>query len=99
MTQDADGITVTVDTANGREEVRTPFLLGADGARSTIRKQMEIDFKGYTLEEKFLLVGTSQSFTQFISDIEYVNYISDPDQFLFMLHVPEAWRLLYVFRK
>jgi 3-(3-hydroxy-phenyl)propionate hydroxylase len=95
IVQDEDGVNVTVEQPDGIHKVRTPFLLGADGARSTVRKESGMRFEGYTLEEKFLLVGTSQSFTQFISDIEYVNYISDPDQFLFMLHVPGAWRLLY----
>ncbi|WP_408007967.1 FAD-dependent oxidoreductase [Pseudalkalibacillus sp. A8] len=93
--QDADGVNVTFQTPDGEEVVRTPFLLGADGARSTTRKLLDIPFEGYTLEERFLLVGTPIAFDQFIPDIAYVNYISDPDQFLFILRVPEAWRLLY----
>ncbi|MED1796710.1 NAD(P)/FAD-dependent oxidoreductase [Brevibacillus nitrificans] len=95
MQQDEEGVTVTVQTAEGIKTLRTPYLLGADGARSTIRKLMGMPFEGYTLEERFLLVGTPVPFSNYLPDISYVNYISDPQEFLFILKVPEAWRLLY----
>lgn len=93
--QDADGVTVTVRTPQGIEQIRTPYLLGTDGGRSVVRKKLGVSFEGYTHEERWLLVGTSVSFQQYIPDLAYVNYISDPEQFLFILRVPEAWRFLY----
>lgn len=95
LQQDNEGVTVKVQTSTGVETLRTPYLLGADGARSTIRKLLGLSFDGYTLEERFLLVGTPVPFDQYLPDIGLVNYISDPDEFLFILKVPEAWRLLY----
>lgn len=94
-TQNGDSVSVNVRTPYGEESLIGSMLLGADGARSTVRRTMGVDFSGYTLEERFLLVGTPQSFHHYIPDIAYVNYISDPDEFLFILRVPEAWRLLY----
>jgi 2-polyprenyl-6-methoxyphenol hydroxylase-like FAD-dependent oxidoreductase len=93
--QDEDGVTVKIQTPNGEEVLRTPFLIGADGGRSTVRKQIGMSFEGYTLEERFLLIGTPVGFDQYLPDLAYVNYISDPDEFLFILRVPEAWRLLF----
>jgi len=93
--QDESGVTVKVQTPNGLETLRTPYFLGADGGRSTVRKKLGVTFEGYTFEERWLLVGTSSALDQYIPDLAYVNYISDPDQFLFMLRVPEAWRFLY----
>jgi 3-(3-hydroxy-phenyl)propionate hydroxylase len=95
ISQDKDGVTVTIQTLDGEQQFRTPFVLGADGARSAVRKLLGLSFEGYTLEERFLLVGTPVGFDQYIPDLAYVNYISDPDEFLFILRVPEAWRLLY----
>lgn len=95
FTQDEKGVTVTVETPNGREQIQTPYLVGTDGGRSKVRKIMGVDFDGYTHEERWLLVGTSKSFEQYIPDLAFVNYISDPEQFLFILRVPEAWRFLY----
>jgi 3-(3-hydroxy-phenyl)propionate hydroxylase len=95
ISQDQDGVTVLVKTPDGVQEIQTPFLLGADGARSSVRKMLDLSFEGYTLEERFLLSGTPVSFEPYLPDLTYVNYISDPDEFLFILRVPEAWRLLY----
>jgi len=95
FTQDESGVTVEVQTPKGNMAIRTPYLLGADGARSTVRKTLGFAFDGYTFEERWLLVGTPVALDQYIPDLAYVNYISDPEQFLFMLRVPEAWRFLY----
>lgn len=93
--QDKNGVTVIVKTPNGEERIRTPYLLGTDGGRSTVRKKLGVAFDGYTHEERWLLVGTPVAFDKYIPDLAYVNYISDPEQFLFILKVPEAWRFLY----
>lgn len=94
-TQDEDGVNVTVKTPNGLKDIHTPFLLGTDGGKSTVRKKLGVTFDGYTHEEKWILLGTPKIFTDYIPDLQLVNYISDPDQFLFILRVPGAWRLLY----
>jgi 3-(3-hydroxy-phenyl)propionate hydroxylase len=93
--QDQEGVTVTVQTPNGTKRIRTPYLLGTDGGRSAVRKKLGVKFDGYTHEERWLLVGTPVPFDRYIPDLAYVNYISDPEQFLFILRVPEAWRFLY----
>jgi 3-(3-hydroxy-phenyl)propionate hydroxylase len=56
FTQDQEGVTVSVQIPEGLQQFRTPFLLGADGARSTVRKTLGMKFDGYTLPERFLLV-------------------------------------------
>jgi 3-(3-hydroxy-phenyl)propionate hydroxylase len=93
--QDDNGITVTIKTPNGLTTLRTPYLVGTDGGRSTVRKKLGVKFDGYTHEERWLLVGTPVPFDRYIPDLAMVNYISDPEEFLFILRVPEAWRFLY----
>lgn len=48
IAQDADGVTVTLETG---ETVRAAYLVGADGGKSTVRKQLGIPFVGKTDEE------------------------------------------------
>ncbi|MGO1053113.1 FAD-dependent monooxygenase [Crossiella sp. CA198] len=48
LVQDADGVTLTVRTPEGEQEIRTRYLVGADGGRSTIRKRCGIGFPGVT---------------------------------------------------
>jgi len=93
--QDQDGVTVTLKNKDGEFTLRTPYLLGADGSHSKIRKQLGVEFPGYMLEERFYLTGTPVPFTNYLPDIGLVNYISDPEEFLFILKVPEAWRILW----
>ncbi len=47
LTQDEDGVSVEVSGAEGTTTLRGRYLVGADGARSTVRKLTGIDFPGY----------------------------------------------------
>ncbi|MFZ4452759.1 FAD-dependent oxidoreductase [Salibacterium aidingense] len=93
--QNENEVNVTIRTMDGEQTFTTPYLIAADGGRSTVRKLTEVGFEGYTHEERWLLVGTTADFHDYIPDLAYVNYISDPEEFLFILRVPEAWRFLY----
>ncbi len=56
LRQDATGATATLTDSGGRAvEVRTPWLVGCDGARSAVRKALGIPFEGAEYEENFLL--------------------------------------------
>nr|7VWP_A Chain A, FlsO1 [Micromonospora rosaria]7VWP_B Chain B, FlsO1 [Micromonospora rosaria]7VWP_C Chain C, FlsO1 [Micromonospora rosaria]7VWP_D Chain D, FlsO1 [Micromonospora rosaria] len=43
---DGTGVAVVVRTADGEQTLRAKYLVGADGARSTVRKAAGIDFPG-----------------------------------------------------
>ncbi|MEV7831329.1 FAD-dependent monooxygenase [Streptomyces subrutilus] len=56
FTQDAGGVTSLLRTPSGtREEVRSRFLVGCDGAHSTVRKGLGLDFGGGALPEAYML--------------------------------------------
>ena len=48
FSQDADGVTIQVDGPDGPYELRTRYLIGSDGGKSTVRKLAGIGFPGYT---------------------------------------------------
>jgi 3-(3-hydroxy-phenyl)propionate hydroxylase len=76
-TQSADAVEVEVKTPEGkRERIKASYLIGADGARSTVRKCMGIEFEGFTYGERFMIVGSTYDFAQ--AGYAYRNYISDP---------------------
>lgn len=52
FTQDADGVTATLDTG---EEVRAQYLVGADGAHSVVRKGLGLTFEGGAFDEEYML--------------------------------------------
>ncbi len=52
---DEGGVTATLRGAAGDEEARARFLIGADGAHSTVRELAGISFAGAAYAERFLL--------------------------------------------
>ena len=62
VTQDADAVTLQVTTAHGDSTVRGSWLIGADGARSAVRKSLGIAFDGDTYPETTILATTDFQF-------------------------------------
>lgn len=56
FTQDADGVTVIADTAEGKRTFRAPYMVGCDGGRSTVRKGCDIALLGDTHPWRWLVV-------------------------------------------
>jgi 2-polyprenyl-6-methoxyphenol hydroxylase-like FAD-dependent oxidoreductase len=54
LSQDVDGVTVHAMTPHGREEMRAKWLIGGDGAASTVRHQLDLNFEGMTWPERFI---------------------------------------------
>ncbi len=50
-----DGARLTIDTPDGPYRIDADWLIAADGARSTIRSLLGLDFSGVTFEDKFLI--------------------------------------------
>jgi len=50
-----DGATVAVETPDGRYDLRADWLVACDGARSTIRRALGLDFAGQVFEDQFLI--------------------------------------------
>jgi 3-(3-hydroxy-phenyl)propionate hydroxylase len=53
--QGGGGALLTVDTPDGRYQIRADHVLAADGVRSTLRRSMGLEFQGRTFEERFLI--------------------------------------------
>lgn len=92
--EDGDRVIATIERDGKQEDIRAKFLIGADGSRSTVRKVMDVPFDGITYEEKFVSVSTPYPIETILTDIEYVNYIADPNEWLVLLRVPGLWRIL-----
>jgi 3-(3-hydroxy-phenyl)propionate hydroxylase len=94
LEQDANGVDVSMEHSSGIATIRADYLIGADGAGSIVRKWLGIEFDGFTYPEKFLCLSTERPIEQDIPGMAYVNYVSDPDEWLVLLRVPSVWRVL-----
>src|SRR5271155_63252 len=62
FTISAPHLTSTLRHADGREEIlETPWLIGCDGAHSTVRKQLGLEFKGSTQPSDWMLADAHLS--------------------------------------
>jgi len=78
FTQDADGVTVKVASDGGDTEIRGSYLIGADGARSVVRKTLDVEFEGFTWPERFLVFATTYDLRE--QGFTGNAYIADPDE-------------------
>ncbi|WP_184720482.1 FAD-dependent monooxygenase [Caulobacter sp.] len=96
--QTADGVKARVQTDGQAEEIiKGAYIVGCDGARSTVRKLTGFEFEGFTWPERFLKIDTYFDFTTLRPEIDNRNYFADPDEWLnlFKARGPEGdgqWR-------
>ncbi len=88
------GEDVEVLLENG-ERVTGSYVIGADGARSTVRKATGIEFEGFTWPERFLVLSTPFDFAGLIPGLADVSYYADPEEWFFLLRVPGLWRAMF----
>ncbi len=82
---------------NGRPETRTGrYLIGADGASSTVRRSLGIEFEGFTWPDRLLVVSTPFDFYQVIPGLSSVSYVADPERWYFLLQIPGLWRAMFL---
>ena len=95
VTQNSDSVTVTVER-DGRSETQSyRWLIGADGARSEVRRSLDIAFDGFTWPDRYLVVSTPFDFYSVIPHLDPVSYLADPVRWHFLLQIPKLWRVMF----
>ena len=87
------------DAASARlasgETLIADAVVAADGAGSAVRKSLGLNFDGMTYEDRYLVLSTPFEMADHLTDLAYVNYISDPDEWLVLLRTLDLWRALF----
>jgi 2-polyprenyl-6-methoxyphenol hydroxylase-like FAD-dependent oxidoreductase len=94
FTQDADGVTATLRDADGREEtVRAGWLVGCDGAHSTVRHTLNIPFEGHTYQQWF---GLADARIHWALRHDELHGFVHPQGLLFIIPMPgeDQYRLI-----
>ncbi len=95
-----NSVEVRTETVDGHiERWKGEYLIGCDGGRSFVRKSQEIEFPGFTWEEKFIIVA---SFFDYEAAAGYCNrnYLADPELWCSVFKIPGPdgdgmWRNLF----
>ena len=91
-------VTVTAVTPAGEQQFTARWLIGADGARSAVRKSMGVKFEGFTWPEKFLVSSIDHDLGQ--DGYSMAAYIADPEHWAALFRVPHTggngvWRIAF----
>ncbi len=93
--QDANGVTAhVINPAGETEMLRGAYLVSGEGARSIVRKDLDIEFEGFTYPDRTLNIEVAHDFRQ--HGYTERNYISDPDEWSNLFHwkgPPDRWRV------
>ncbi len=95
VTQDYNSVEIAVQRNGHNERYRARWLIGADGARSDVRRSLGIEFEGFTWPERFLVVSTPFDFGKIIPGLVEVCYIADPQRWHFLLQIPGLCRVMF----
>jgi 3-(3-hydroxy-phenyl)propionate hydroxylase len=97
LTQDSSSVTVTLEGTG--EAISGRWLIGADGASSSVRRALNIEFEGFTWPDRLLVVSTPFDFHSVIPGLTAVNYVADPERWYFLLQIPELWRVMFLIKE
>jgi 2-polyprenyl-6-methoxyphenol hydroxylase-like FAD-dependent oxidoreductase len=93
--QDDDGVTVTVETADGNQQIRGSWLIGADGSHSAVRKLLGLGFEGHTWPERFVAANVRYDFDDF--GLAEATFLRHPVDWAFIIKINHQglWRITY----
>ncbi len=93
--QDGDGVTArAVNPAGEEETIEGRYIVGCEGARSIVRKDLGIAFEGFTYDDRTLNIEVAYDFRR--HGYAERNYISDPIEWSNLFHwkgPPDRWRV------
>ncbi len=93
VSQDGDGAALRIETEAGTETVRAAIVVGADGARSQVRRAMDLSLDGETFPETTILATTTFPFEDHLEGLSNVSYCWTEGGNFSLLKVPGRWRV------
>ncbi|HCY55086.1 MAG TPA: monooxygenase, partial [Oceanicaulis sp.] len=92
VTQTDDAVQVRAIRDGEELSIRGRFLIGADGARSTVREQAGLALEGLTYPETTILAITDFPFEEHLPGLSNVNYVWRNGGTFSLLRLKEFWR-------
>jgi 3-(3-hydroxy-phenyl)propionate hydroxylase len=98
LAQHADHVDIAVvNEAGETETLPASYVIGTDGAGSTVRRLAGVEFEGFTWPERFIKIGTTFDFGATGKGFCTRNYFYDPNEWLNLFKVkgygpPGIWR-------
>ncbi|MDC0074241.1 FAD-dependent monooxygenase [Alphaproteobacteria bacterium] len=96
--QNSNTVNVTYIKDGKKFELNGKYLIGADGGKSIIRKNLGVKFEGLTFKERFLVLTTTFDFKPY--GFSGSCYVADPNEWCAIFNVPAEgppghWRIVF----
>lgn len=92
--QDPAGVTVSIETPDGRHNERAAVLVASDGGKSILRESLGIGFDGEDYRTRVLRVMTREDLRLRDPRIAPICYLFDGDASMSLLQMPDCWRII-----
>lgn len=93
--QHQDNVITHVETPEGPRSLQSKWLIGCDGARSTVRKALNIDYEGFTWPNRFVATNVHCDFESL--GFDQAGFVCDPvySAMICIIDKKGLWRLTY----
>ena len=92
LRQTAEAVTVQASSHGEGREFTADYLIGADGARSAVRKAIDVELSGDIYPETTILATTLFPFHEWLEGLSNVSYCWKPSGTFSLLRLPDVWR-------
>jgi len=92
LRQAADTVTVLASSQGEEREFIADYVIGADGARSAVRKAIDVELSGDIYPETTILATTLFPFHEWLEGLSNVSYCWKPSGTFSLLRLPGIWR-------
>ncbi len=95
LSQDKKGVTLGVETPEGPHALHADWVVGTDGARSSVRALLGLTFDGFTWPDRFVATNLEYDFEKY--GFELANMICDPVNWAVVARIgrENVWRVTY----
>ena len=93
MEQSGSGVTVKASSPDGERTFSAGWVIGADGARSVVRRAIGVELSGDIYPETTILTTTRYPFHERLAGLSNVSYCWKPDGTFSLLRLPDLWRV------
>jgi 3-(3-hydroxy-phenyl)propionate hydroxylase len=94
MSQGDDGCALTLETDEGTVEYEAEYVLGCDGGKSTVRRQLGLRYREITPPEQFIVVNAETEVRgRDGHPPDSLSYLCDANGFFTRIRLPKFWRL------
>jgi 2-polyprenyl-6-methoxyphenol hydroxylase-like FAD-dependent oxidoreductase len=95
LAQDAHHVSLQIETPSGATRMTADWVVGADGARSTVRQLLDLGFDGHTWPDRFVATNIEYDFSRY--GYADANAVVDPVNWAVVARLgrENLWRVTY----